>query len=81
MAPANPLFLVGWVGLANRRRRLTLICGISALALGIVGVVPVALAVNVLAFPAYWLWLSSFLVLLLGAYYVPRAKPVASSSA
>jgi hypothetical protein len=79
MAPANPLFLVGWVGLATRRRRLALISGTCALALGIVGVAP--LARMVLAFPAYWLWISSFIVLILGAFYAPPAKPAANSSA
>jgi hypothetical protein len=74
MAPANPLFLVACVGLVARRRRLALILGICALSLGILGVIPLALASNILAFPAYWVWLSSFIVLIVGACSLPRTQ-------
>ena len=72
MAPANPLFFVGCFGLVARRRLLALIPAICALLLGIVGVVPLAQACEVLTFPAYWVWLSSFVVLIVGALRLPR---------
>ena len=74
MAPANPLFLAGCVGLVARRRLLALVPGICALSLGIVGIIPLALACEVLNFPAYWVWLSSFIVLIVGACYLPRTR-------
>jgi hypothetical protein len=72
MTPANLLFLLGCAGLAAGRRLLALLSGVGALALGGAGVVPLALACDVLAFPAYWVWMASFAVLLVGASRLPR---------
>jgi len=73
MSPANLLYAAGCFGQATRRRTLAVVCAWGALALGVVGVVPLALTCDVLRFPAYWLWLASFVILLAGEYRLPRA--------
>jgi hypothetical protein len=72
LPPACLLYAAGGFALATRRRRLALGLGCGALALGIVGVVPLAGTCEVLAFPAYWVWLASIAVLLGGAFRLPR---------
>ena len=62
LVPANACFLVGWGGLAAGRRAAPVAGGLVALAVAVAGVPPLA-AVGVLAYPAYWVWLASFVVL------------------
>jgi hypothetical protein len=63
MVPANLLAWAGWVSLARGLRRRAVVSGVLALLFGAAGVIPLALACNILA---------SFAVLTAGGLLLPR---------
>jgi hypothetical protein len=72
LTPANLLAAAGWVFLARGRRRPALLAGASALVVGVAGVIPLAAACDVPAYPAWWVWMASFTTLTAGAWLLPQ---------
>src|SRR5437588_11268577 len=72
MIPANLLAWAGWVSLARGLRRRAVVSGVLALLFGAAGVIPLALACDVLVYPAFWVWLASFAILTAGGFLLPR---------
>jgi hypothetical protein len=75
VTPANLLYLAGCVTLLRRQRKATLRLGYAALAVGILGALPCLLIVEFLQHPAYYAWLGSFIVLVVGGHFLPPPRP------
>ena len=68
LAPANLLFLLGWLGLLGRQRWAAILLGVGALVVGVGGALVFGAIGFLLPYPAYYVWLASFVVLTLGAW-------------
>lgn len=83
MLPANVFFLLGVQALFEESSKVSLVCGFISMAFGIVGARPVADSTGLYYFPAYWVWLFSFALLIAVAgqkYLDERARRSQSAS-
>jgi hypothetical protein len=72
MAPANLCFVAGWAALISGSRKATIVLALLALLVGVVGGAP-SLIAYMLPYPAYFLWIGSFLLLLWAGCALPKA--------
>ena len=75
LAPANLLFLLGWLGLLGRQRWAAILLGVGALVVGVGGALVFGAIGFLLPYPAYYVWLASFVVLTLGAWVFRAGGP------